>query len=89
MNFQEQKQKFEELKNQFDQLNKLFDDTMKKNNFSDEDLKIDEQSLSPDEKHAWDKLKSDVQNSAKAHANASAPSQASKAGTGRRNAIRL
>ncbi len=89
MDFQEQQKKFEELKNQFAQLNTVFDETMKKNKFSEEDLKIDENALSSEEKQAWEKIKSDVQNSAKAHANDSAPNQSSKAGIGRRNAIRL
>lgn len=89
MNFQEQKKQFEELQKQFNQLNAVFDETMKKNNLSQEDLKIDEKTLPADVQKTWQKMKSDVENSAKAQANASAPNTSSKAGSSRRNAIRL
>lgn len=89
MNFEEQKKQFEELQNKFGQLNTLFDETMKKNNLSKEDLKIDEKSLPPEVQKAWQKVKGDIENSAKAQANASAPGTATKAGSGRKNAIRL
>lgn len=89
MNFAEQEKQFEELKKKFAELNSLFDETMKKNNFTAEDLKVDEKTLPAEAQKAWQKVKSDIENSAKANANISAPNTSSKAGCGRKNAIRL
>lgn len=89
MNFAEQEKQFEELKRKFAELNSIFDETMKKHSFTENDLKIDEKTLPPEAQKAWQKLKSDVENSARANAAASAPNTASKAGHGRKNAIRL
>lgn len=89
MNFAEQEQKFAELKKQFEELNKQFDETMHANNLTLEDLKNVENEIPAEYRDAWDKLKNTIQTSAKANAEAAAPSQTSKAGTGRRNAIRL
>lgn len=89
MNFAEQEKKFAELQEQFESLNKQFEQTMAKNNFTDKDLNIDEKDIPAEVLTAWNKMKSDIEASAKANAETENPSHASKAGTGRRNAIRL
>ncbi len=89
MNFAEQKQKIAELKSQLQALNKQFDETMKANNLPLEDLKTAEKDIPAEYRDAWDKLKNTIQASAKTAAQAEKPVASSKAGTGRRNAIRL
>lgn len=89
MNLAEQEQKFAELKKQFAELNKQFDETMKANNLTMEDLKNAENEIPAEYRDAWNKYKNTLLASAKANTEASASSQTSKAGTGRRNAIRL
>lgn len=89
MNLAEQEQKIAELKNQLQTLNKQFDDTMKANNLTLEDLKNAEKEIPAEYHDAWNKLKSTVQAGAKTSNQAEAPAHSSKAGAGRRNAIRL
>lgn len=89
MNFAEQEQQFAELKKQFADLNKQFDETMKANNLTLEDLKNAENEIPAEYRDAWNKLKNTIQAGTKTTAQAETPTHTSKAGAGRRNAIRL
>ena len=89
MNFAEQEQKVAELKSQLQTLNKQFDDTMTANNLTPEDLKNAENEIPAEYRSAWNKLKSTIQAEVKTTAQAETPPHTSKAGAGRRNAIRL
>lgn len=89
MNLTEQEQKVKELKSQLQTLNKQFDDTMKANNLTLEDLKSAEKEIPAEYRGAWDKLKNTIQAGAKTIAETETPPHTSKAGAGRRNAIRL
>lgn len=89
MNFAEQEQQFAELKKQFADLNKQFDETMKANNLTMEDLKNAENEIPAEYREAWDKLKRTIQAGAKTNIQTETPAHTSKAGAGRRNAIRL
>lgn len=89
MNFAEQEQKIAELKSQLEALNKQFDETMKANNLTPEDLKNAENDIPAEYRGAWNKLKSTIQAEVKTTAQAETSTHTSKAGTGRRNAIRL
>jgi uncharacterized coiled-coil protein SlyX len=89
MNFAEQEQKIAELKSQLEALNKQFDKTMKANNLTMEDLKNAENEIPAEYRDAWNKLKSTIEAGAKTNAPLGHSAPASKAGSGRRNAIRL
>lgn len=89
MNFAEQEQKFAELKKQFADLNKQFDETMKANNLTMEDLKNAENEIPAEYRDAWNKLKNTILANTKTNSQAENSAHTSKAGAGRRNAIRL
>lgn len=89
MNFTEQEQKFAELKMQFADLNKKFDETLKANNLTLEDLKNAENEIPAEYRDGWNKFKNKIQAGAKTNTQTEAPSHTTKAGAGRRNAIRL
>lgn len=89
MNLAEQEQKIAELKSQLQTLNKQFDDTMKVNKLTLEDLKNAENEIPAEYREAWSKLKNTIQAGAKTTAQTETPTHTSKAGAGRRNAIRL
>lgn len=88
MNLQEQEKKLEEIIEQFNQLNTKFNQTIKENNLEN-DLTINENELPKEIAEQWTKIKENIAREAHANNQITNTIPSSKAGIGRKNAIRL
>lgn len=61
MNYYQQEEKFNELKKELDRLNTQFEQIMAKNNLTNQDLALDENTLPKEVKIQWDKIKNTIE----------------------------
>lgn len=61
MNYYQQEEKFNELKKELDRLNTQFEQIMTKNNLTNQDLALDENTLPKEVKIQWDKIKNTIE----------------------------